>query len=132
VIWPFVVSREATSIGSSLHPVARKDTLDGATPAATVTQWITEAAEQERAAASDLHAATAAAPPRLTVDDVLATIEEMGSLAGVLSTSEPNDRAQLYEALGVAATHDANARTAVLELALPRSANNVSEGGLAG
>ena len=70
--------------------------------------------------------AFAAAP--LTVDDVLATIEDLGSLAGVLSTAEPNDRAQLYEALGMAATYDANARTAVLEVALPRSANNVSEG----
>jgi site-specific DNA recombinase len=104
--------------------------LDGGADPATVTQWITEAAELERAAASDLQAATATAPPRLTVDDVLATIEELGSLAGVLSTAEPNDRAQLYEALGVATTYDAKARTAVLEVALPRSANNVSEGGL--
>ncbi len=79
---------------------------------------------------ADLQAATATAPPRLTVDDVLATIEELGSLAAVLSTAEPNDRAQLYEALGVAATYDAKARTAVLEVALPRSANNVSEGDL--
>jgi hypothetical protein len=61
---------------------------------------------------------------------VLATIAELGSLTGVLATADPNDRAQLYEALAVTATYDANARTAVLEVALPRSAKNVSEGGL--
>ena len=105
--------------------------LDGGADAATVTGWITEAAEQERTAASDLQAATAAAPARLTVDAVLATIAEFGGLAGVLSAADPNDRAQLYEALGVTATYDANARKAVLAVALPRSAKNVSEGGLA-
>jgi site-specific DNA recombinase len=107
-----------------------RSALDGGADPATVTQWITEAAEQERAAAADLQAAAAAVPPRLRVDDVLATIDELGSLAGTLSTAEPDDRAQLYEALGVTATYDANARTAVLEVALPRSAKNVSEGGL--
>ena len=40
-------------------------------------------------------------PSRLTVDDILATIAELGNLTGVLSTADPNDRAQLYEALGV-------------------------------
>ena len=104
--------------------------LDGGADPATVTGWITDAAEQERTAASDLQTATAAAPPQLTVDDVLATVAELGNLTGVLSTAEPSDRAQLYEALGVTATYDADTRNAVLQVALPRSAKNVSEGGL--
>ncbi len=101
--------------------------LDEGADAATVTGWITDAATQERTAASDLQAATADAPAPLTVDEVLATIAELGNLAGVLSTAEPADRSQLYEALGITATYDAAARTAVLEAALPRSAKNVSE-----
>ena len=62
--------------------------------------------------------------------DVLdATVAELGNLSGVLSTAEPSDRSQLYEALGVTATYDADTRNAVLQVALPRSAKNVSEGG---
>ena len=83
---------------------------------------------QERAARADLQAITAAAPPRLSVDDVLATIAELGTVAGVLKTAEPGDRAELYEALGVTATYDPCARTAVLAVSVPRSARNVSEG----
>jgi len=118
-----------------LHDARRRlaqyrNALDGGADAATVTRWIIEAAQQERTAASDLQAATAAAPPCLTVADVLATVAELGSLAGLLETAEPTDRAQLYEALGVTAAYDADTRKAVLEVALPRGANNVSEEGL--
>lgn len=70
------------------------------------------------------------APPPLDVDDVLAIVDRLGGLSGLLATAEPTDRAQLYEALGVTAAYNAGARTAKLEVALPRSANNVSEGGL--
>ena len=44
------------------------------------------------------------------------------------STAEPSDRARLYEALGVTATYDADTRNAVLQVVVPRSAKNVSEG----
>ena len=64
---------------------------------------------------------------RFDVDEVLATIEGLGSLTSVLAKAEPKDRAQLYETLGVTATYDAIARPAVLEVALPRSAHSVSE-----
>ena len=102
---------------------------DGADPT-TLTAWITESAEQERAAQADLNNAASSAPAPLDIGEVLATIEHFGSLTGLLATAQPTDRAELYDALGVTATYDANARTAVLEVALPRSAKNVSEGGL--
>jgi hypothetical protein len=41
---------------------------------------------------------------------------------------EPTGRARFYEALGVTATYEASARTAQLEIELPRSAKSVSEG----
>ena len=102
---------------------------DGADPT-TLTAWITETAEQERAAQADLNNAVSSAPAPLDVDEVLATIEHFGSLTGLLATAQPTDRAQLYNALEVTATYHASVRTAVLQIALPRSANNVSEGGL--
>jgi hypothetical protein len=128
--------RRARSTRPALHNARQRlaryrHALDGGAGPAAVTGWITEAVEQERTVASDLQAATAAAPPQLSVDDVLATVAELGNLTGVLSTPEPSDRAQLYEALGVTATYDADTRNAVLQVALPRGAKNVSEGGLA-
>jgi hypothetical protein len=79
---------------------------------------------------SDVQVPDRVGPARgLTIDDVLATVAELGGLAGLLNTSDPNDRAQLYEALGVTATYEADTRKAILEVALPRSAKNVSEGG---
>jgi hypothetical protein len=83
----------------------------------TVTAWITEAAEPERAARVDLQHATANALAPPVADDVLATIERFGSLTKTLEHPEPKDRAQLYDTLGVTATHDAIARSAVLEVA---------------
>jgi hypothetical protein len=102
--------------------------LDSGADPATVTEWITEAAEQERAAQADLRSATATAPKPLDPEDVLAVVERLGSMAGVLSAAEPTERARFYEALGVTATYEASARTAQLEIELPRSAKSVSEG----
>ncbi|MGO9877568.1 MAG: hypothetical protein ACLPVY_27675 [Acidimicrobiia bacterium] len=85
------------------------------------TGWIAEAAEQERTAAGDLYPSEAAAPPCLTVDDFLATIAELGSLAGLLETAAPTDRAHLY-ARGVTVTYDAAARTAMPASEYPQTA----------
>jgi len=93
----------STTPGSDSPNTATPSTAAPTPP--PVTGWNAEAAEQERPAASDLQAATAAVAPQLTVDDVLATVAELGNLTGVLSTAEPSDRAQLYEALGVTGTY---------------------------
>jgi site-specific DNA recombinase len=104
--------------------------LDGGADPATLTTWITEAADQERAAAAELDLARATAPPPLKLDDVLTIVNKLGGLAGVLSLASPADRARLYEALNVTASYDAAARTAQLTLEVPRGAKGVSEGGL--
>ena len=51
-------------------------------------------------------------------------------LRNLLAGAADTDRARLYEAIGICATYDPGARIATLELAIPRSAKNVSEGGL--
>ena len=83
------------------------------------------AAQQQRAAQAASNAACATAPPRLTTDEILAVIGELGGLANLLSTAKPQDRAGLYDALGIAATYDPGRRTATLEIAIPRSAERV-------
>ncbi len=104
--------------------------LDGGADAATLTNWITDAAANERAALADLDAAIASAPPPLTVDEVLDVVHDLGGMTGVLAAASPDDRARFYEALGVTATYDGTARTATLSIEIPRSAECVSEGGL--
>jgi hypothetical protein len=53
-----------------------------------------------------------------------------GQLAKAIFVWIESDRAQLYQALGVTATYDANIRTAVLEVAPPRSAKSMWRGDL--
>ena len=101
--------------------------LDNGADATTLTAWITEAAADERAALAELDDATATGPSPLTVDEVLNVVHDLGGMTGVLAAAAPDDRARFYEALGVTATYDGNARTATLSIEIPRGANGVSE-----
>jgi len=104
--------------------------LDDGADATTLTAWITDAAADERAAIAELDAATASAPPTLTIDGVLDVVANLGGMAGVLAAASPDDRARFYEALGVSARYDGTARAATLSIEIPRGAKGVSEGGL--
>jgi site-specific DNA recombinase len=104
--------------------------LDRGADPATVTTWITEAATQERGALAELEHLAAAAPAPLTADEALAVVDRLGGMPGLLEHADQDDRAGLYAALGVSATYDPTTRSAELTVAIPRSAENVSEGGL--
>ena len=93
-----------------------RTTLDAGGDPVTISRWITEAAERERAARSELDAALRAGPPPLTVDDVETAVRELGGLVAILEQADATDRAELYEALGVGAKYDAATHTAVLEV----------------
>jgi hypothetical protein len=71
------------------------------------------------------------APEPLTGAEALAVVDQRGGVARLLQQSDQDDRAALYAALGVSATYDPSTRSAELAVAIPRSAKNVSEGGLA-
>jgi DNA invertase Pin-like site-specific DNA recombinase len=105
--------------------------LDGGADPATVTAWITEAAAQERAVLGELEHLAAQAPAPLSVDEAVAVVDWLGGMPGLLQHADQADRAALYAALGVSATYDPRTRSAELAVAIPRSAKNVSEGGLA-
>jgi site-specific DNA recombinase len=90
--------------------------LDAGADPATVSRWITEASDQQRAAQVALEAILRAAPPPLTVEDVEAAVTELGGLVAILDKADAADRAELYEALGVGAKYDAATHIAVLEV----------------
>ena len=96
----------------------------------TVTAWITEAATEERAAATELEHLARQAPAPLTADDALAVVDTFSGMPRLLQQADQSDRTALYAALGVSATHDPTTRSAELTVAIPRRAENVSEGGL--
>jgi site-specific DNA recombinase len=104
--------------------------LDGGADPATITRWITETAHQERAAQARIEALTAQAPPPLTSGEAQALVQELGGIHEVLKHADQDERGALYAALGVSATYDPATRNAALTVALPRGAENVSEGGL--
>jgi hypothetical protein len=46
------------------------------------------------------------APPALSVDEILAIVEHLGGLTGVLGHATDEERAALYAAMGVSAAYD--------------------------
>lgn len=104
--------------------------LDSGADPATVTAWITETAQQERAARARIDTLNAQAPPPLTTGEALALVQDVGSIHEILESADQGERGALYAALGVSATYDPATRSAALTVAVPRGAENVSEGGL--
>ena len=66
---------------------------------------------------------------QLAADEILAVVGEIGGLTKLLAGAADTDRAGLYEAIGICATYDPEARIATLEPAIPRSAKNGVGGG---
>ena len=83
---------------------------------ATLTTWINDAAQEERAAQVDLDASLSQYSPELTVAEIEALVTDLGGLARVLDQADPVDRAALYEALGINALYDAASNTATLHV----------------
>jgi site-specific DNA recombinase len=104
--------------------------LDRGADPATITEWITETAAQERTAQARLDALTAQAPPPLTATEAMDLVQHLGGIHEILEGADQEERGALYAALGVSATYDPTTRSAALTVALPRGAENVSEGGL--
>jgi site-specific DNA recombinase len=88
--------------------------LDNGADPAIVSSWITEAATEERAAQAELDAIRQTAPQPLTVEDVYAVVTDLGGLSRVLKDADPEERSELYAALGVEITYQPDPRTAVL------------------
>lgn len=91
-----------------------RSALDAGADPATVTSWITETAAEERAAEAALAGLRRISPAPTTVDQVLEAVTELGGLVKILPNAEPQERADLYAALGVEVTYQPDSRTAEL------------------
>jgi hypothetical protein len=71
-----------------------------------VLSWLDEAAAEKEQAELALTAATQLAPPSLSTEEVLAAVEHCGGLTGILHQATDEERAALYEAIGVSAVYN--------------------------
>ena len=95
-----------------------------------MTAWISESAAEERAALAELDHLAVQAPAPLSASEALAVVDQLGGMPGLLQQADQDDQAALYAALDVSATYDPATRSAEFTVSIPRSAKNVSEGGL--
>jgi DNA invertase Pin-like site-specific DNA recombinase len=77
-------------------PAARREVLS----------WLDEAAADKEQAELALAAAIQLAPPTLSIEEIVAAVERCGGLTGILYQATGEERAALYEAIGVSAVYD--------------------------
>ena len=75
-------------------------------PDARSLSWLDEAAAEKEQAELALTAAMQLAPPSLSVEEILAVVEHCGGLTGVLHQATDEERAALYDAIGVSAVYN--------------------------
>ncbi|MBB4934742.1 hypothetical protein F4561_005636 [Lipingzhangella halophila] len=109
-----------------------REALDGGTAASAVTEWITEAENQRQAAQTRLSRLQTPSD-RLDEATIARMVHELGDIVRVLNEADPNDKAELYQQLGLKLTYEPDEQEVEAEVALsPQLIGNskVSEGGL--
>ena len=71
-----------------------------------VLNWLDEAAAEKEQAELALAAAMQLAPPTLSTEEIVAAVEHCGGLTGILHQATDEERAALYEAIGVSAVYN--------------------------
>ena len=68
--------------------------------------WLDQAAAEKEQAELALTAAMQLAPPSLSIEEIVAAVEHCGGLTGILHQATDEERAALYEAIGVSAVYN--------------------------
>jgi site-specific DNA recombinase len=90
------VARCRGALGDTNSPAARREVLS----------WLDEAAAEKEQAELALLAALQLAPPTLSTEEIVAVVERCGGLTGILRQATDEERAALYEAIGVSAVYN--------------------------
>lgn len=109
-----------------------REALDGGTEPSVVMPWINEVEADRRAAEVKLKRL---GPPseRLDEETIEQMVRELGEIVGVLEKADPEDKADLYEALGLRLTYEPDSKKVRAEVAFDPhliGKSRVSEGGL--
>ncbi len=101
-------ARRRISAAQSELDRCRAALRDAGSPAARreVLAWLDDAAAEKERAELALAAAAQLAPPSLSVEEIVAAVEQCGGLAGVLHQADDEERAALYDAIGVSVVYD--------------------------
>ncbi|WP_078601012.1 recombinase family protein [Streptomyces violens] len=89
--------------------------LDGGADPVVVTRWINEAQAERHVAQQQLHRRSTQSPVVLTTEQIRTMIDELGGMAGLLSTAKPLEKRPLYEAFGLELIYNAQARVVSIE-----------------
>ncbi len=117
------------------HKLARhRAALEAGADPAIVTQWIAETQTERAVAVAALDRARQPSSPRrrMTRQEIKDLIDALGGLLTVLGKADPEDKAKVYQQLGLRLTYDHETQTVLAEAA-PRSSVcvvSVSEGRL--
>jgi hypothetical protein len=90
------VERCRAALRDTNSPAARREVLT----------WLDEAAGEKEQAELALTAAMQLAPPSLSIEEIVSVVEHCGGLTGILRQATHEERASLYEAIGVSAVYN--------------------------
>jgi site-specific DNA recombinase len=90
------VERCRAALRDTNSPAARREVLT----------WLDEAAGEKEQAELALTAAMQLAPPSLSIEEIVAVVEHCDGLTGIIRQSTHEERASLYEAIGVSAVYN--------------------------
>ncbi|MEU4235125.1 hypothetical protein AB0F17_63575 [Nonomuraea sp. NPDC026600] len=82
-------------------PVGCRAALDAGTDPVVVAGWITETEARRKVEQMRLDQAIAKVPKRLTGEEIAAMATEHGDLRKLLHSADPQDKADVYEQLGL-------------------------------
>ncbi|WP_078966924.1 recombinase family protein [Streptomyces sp. WM6378] len=89
--------------------------LDRGTDPELITRWITQTQAEKAAAQRQLNETDQAQRTVLTEDQIRELVEQLGSIHAALATAAPEDKQQLYLALGLKLTYYAKERIVTVE-----------------
>jgi DNA invertase Pin-like site-specific DNA recombinase len=90
------VERCRTALRDTNSPAARREVLS----------WLDETAAEKEQAELALTAAMRLAPPTLSVEEIVAVVEQCGGLTGILHQATDAERTALYETIGISAVYN--------------------------
>ncbi|GAB2722964.1 hypothetical protein [Kitasatospora kifunensis] len=89
-----------------------------------VTGWITEAQATRARAEAELRAAQSARRAQPTRDDIASLVRANSDLVIILTRTEPAERADLYQKLGLVLTYDSGKQKVLVEMNLNQHLND--------